>query len=311
MPALVDLLLHEAPAQVVPLDIKHRTTWADLEGKLRASGDLEGSLADTSLSPELDSIFTDIIASAVRGLDERAISEIVLSDRPTTYGRLFAYILANNKIVEVITTNYDRIIEASISKDGLRLDSMFYGHSVGHLDSSHSRDELLIKRIRGTRGQVRLEYHPAIRLAKPHGSLDWYEIDDRLISTNYPLARAPKVVTPGGDKYIKGYDVLYSKHRNRANAAIDKAAALLVIGYGFNDNHLQTNLKIQMSKVPSVLLTKSLTANAHEFLKLHPDSVAIEDDNQAGAYILHAGQRLRSPLPLWQLDTFMTEILKS
>lgn len=40
----------------------------------------------------------------------------------------------------------------------------------------------------------------------------------------------------------QGYESPFDHHRSRANQEIDRAGRFLVLGYGFNDDHLETHL---------------------------------------------------------------------
>ena len=68
------------------------------------------------------------------------------------------------------------------------------------------------------------------------------------------------MITPGLSKYRAGYESPFDTHRDLANQHIDKAARFLVIGYGFNDAHLQTHLvKRIRDGAPALIMTRTAT----------------------------------------------------
>ncbi len=122
-----------------------------------------------------------------------------------------------------------------------------------------------------TRGKTTvLDHFPRAMVLKPHGSFDWYRNGSDAIRCSVDLDAERLIITPGLNKYRQGYNAPFDKHRDLANDHIKRAARLLVVGYGFNDDHLQTHLEARIRDgTPTLVLTR--TANAkHE--KLAADS---------------------------------------
>jgi len=89
----------------------------------------------------------------------------------------------------------------------------------------------------------------------------------------------------------------------------------LVIGYGFNDDHLETHLTPRIRNgVPALLLTYALSDNARKLLAGCSNVIAIqraEKGGVAGSSVFIAGvETFFSGLALWDLGTFVTEVLE-
>jgi hypothetical protein len=121
--------------------------------------------------------------------------------------------------------------------------------------------------------------HRVISLYKPHGSLDWVDYDGRPVRSAFDLGpERALIVTPGLNKYRACYNEPFDMHRELANEAIDRAERLLIIGYGFNDDHLETHLKARIrSGTQTVMLARSLTDNAKSHLAAGPFVWGIEE----------------------------------
>jgi hypothetical protein len=123
------------------------------------------------------------------------------------------------------------------------------------------------------------------------------------------------MITPGTSKYRKGYDTPFDYHRTAANRAIDSAAGFLIIGYGFNDDQLETHLRPQLSLgKPCLILTKALTPNATEVLENNRSVLALtdyENSDERGTIYQQADAEYRYPHQrLWNLSDFVRGVLE-
>jgi hypothetical protein len=65
------------------------------------------------------------------------------------------------------------------------------------------------------------------------------------------------------NKFRSGYESPFDKHRERANEEIDRASRFLILGYGFNDDHLETHLKPKLrAGRPTLLITLQVSEAA-------------------------------------------------
>lgn len=161
--------------------------------------------------------------------------------------------------------------------------------------------------------QVRYHFRERVQLLKPHGSLDWFQ------SANGPIRHAcdtdsPRlIITPGLNKFRNGYESPFDLHRDRANAAIDKASRFLIIGYGFNDDHLETHLKpLINSGKQTLLLTHTISERGREFLKTSTNFIGIEHvATPTGTRLLIGTDETIYPdIHIWNLKNFIDEVLE-
>ena len=60
------------------------------------------------------------------------------------------------------------------------------------------------------------------------------------------------------------------------NAALADAQALLCIGFGFNDDHLQGVIKRRLAAgMPAIIVTRDPTPNIEQLLGEHPHVIAV------------------------------------
>lgn len=311
MGALADHLQQAIPAAPGTLCEEGTSQWQRISAELAAGAGLESALGEGNLADSLADRLTSAIASHVKDAEATAISQILADETISAFGRLFAHILRTSDVADVITTNYDRLLEVHAARAGVRMDTMFYGHTIGRLNESLSREELLQRQPAVGRGAtLTVRPRPHIRLSKPHGSLDWFSHNGECLRSDLALRGTQQIIAPGWNKYRLGYEVPFDAQRKRANEAIDKAAALLFIGYGFNDEHLQTHVRTRFSEIPSVVISRNLTDRAREYMSLNPAAVSIEMGETADACQMTRGaESLEIPLPLWNLEDLVKEVL--
>lgn len=277
MGALADHLQQAIPTAPGALCEEGTTQWQRISAELANGAGLESAFGEGNLADSLADRLTSAIANHVKDAEATAISRILADETISAFGRLFAHMLRTSDVADVITTNYDRLLEVHAARAGVRMDTMFYGHTIGRLDESLSQEELLQRRtVVGRRATLTVRPRAHIRLSKPHGSLDWFSQNGECLRSDLALHGTQRIIAPGGNKYRLGYEVPFDVQRKRANDAIDQAAALLFIGYGFNDEHLQTHIRTRFAEIPSVVISRNLTESAREYMSLNPTAVSIE-----------------------------------
>lgn len=155
--------------------------------------------------------------------------------------------------VNIITTNYDRVIEYACDSLQLPVSTGFNGHYVKHYNG-----EFPSKKV--------------VNLIKVHGSLDFFK-DPHDVSfslpmqANIPKGLMPEIITPGISKYqavLKGTPRLLL---NECDRLVNDASSYLCIGYGFNDEQIQEEIisNIRNGK-PIVVVTKEVSDKAAHLL---------------------------------------------
>lgn len=312
LPAMPDLAVHLLGTipKAVPPDLS--SEWAAVANALNGGTDLESALLAAPPSEGLREAIVEAAASCIRTAEETVIAEMLQNRRQLRFASLLPHLLPSASGTTIVTTNYDRLLEVACEASGLAVDSMFVGHSMARLNRKESRFSLC-RGIQQKRKTVALTYAQHVRVLKPHGSLDWYMIDGHPVRCPFSLSCAPMIIPPGGTKYRDGYDQPFDAHREQANSEVDKAARYLIVGYGFNDDHLQTHLDRNLRDGKEcLLLTYSLTDRSKELLPQYPKTWAIyaaDDDQDCAVLRFPDGSEHRFSEALWSIETFVKEVL--
>lgn len=315
LPGMTDLAAHlreNVPNEITARSLSCLPQWTPISELLEQGQGLEDALADGVSSDELADLIAEQIATCISGKEMHAMEKILREAEPPAFSRIFQHVLRTTECVDVITTNYDRLIEAQAARVGIGVDSMFYGHTVGKFDPEQSRKSMLrLDNQVGRRRVTSIRKTPHIRLSKPHGSLDWLTYNGEHFRSDLAIPGARRIVAPGGNKYRQGYEMPFDQQRERANAAIDAADALLFVGYGFNDDHLQTHIRERIQKVPSVILSRTITQSAREYLSISPVALGVEADrvNDAHTHVVKGDGEATLDSPIWNLNRLVEEVL--
>lgn len=311
MGALATELSSKVPSAIADTD---KVTWAAIEACLASDG-LEGALLKHPPTEGIESAIIKITSVFVLSGEQKAIAECVISGRQLKISYLLPHLsAATPKIARIITTNYDRLIEFAAEFEGWGLDSMMVGRYWGKHDPDLS-DKLMVKGVsNGNKGAVRLLYRNHVKLFKPHGSLDWLMVDDTPMTSSMALPSDPLIITPGVSKYKKGYGQPFDAHRDRGNAAIDGASSILCIGYGFNDDHLQTHLSPKLKGgARALLLTCDLLPNARMVVAQSPNCIALchsSDATNPGTIVVRGTTEILIPnVEWWDVENFVKGVL--
>lgn len=160
---------------------------------------------------------------------------------------------AHPQKLDVITTNYDRVIE--------------YACDFADIPVTTGLEGYYLKRFKGT-----FRSKNAVNLIKVHGSLDVFrDSHGAMVSLptqgKLPSGLIPEIITPGRSKYEA---VLQGTPRQLLVAADEKigqANSFLCIGYGFNDTQIQENILAKArTGIPVVVLTKEVSEHAAHLL---------------------------------------------
>ncbi len=268
------------------------------------------------------------IVSAIRGetakliLDRAIAAETEILGEKVAGGhapsrllnRLFSGSPQNTDSIHVITTNYDTLLELFCDLAEIPLDTGFTGfrrrkpRARPLFQTQYSRVLVAEKRQQ----QVDHRICKTVRLYKPHGSISWLTTDDGPVEALNDVSIAERaIVVPGPSKYQDALvNRLFDEMRTAMNAVLTDAQALLCIGFGFNDDHLQGVIKHRLAAgMPAIIVTRDPTPNIEKLLGEHPHVIAVFKDGD-GAVCRWNGNALRSPEPLWQLDDFLKKFVE-
>lgn len=252
----------------IPAKIAHcpDTGWSQVVKALTAGDNLETAMGKTNLNASSVDAIVATTATFVSA-KERDVFERVLNGTRVLPFTIFAkHLFKAGPKFHLITPNYDRLIELATEAAQVGVDSRFFGYLHGRPDPKRSADAHRESFFSGKNAHFRP--CPSLCVYKPHGSLDWYEVNGKIVRCPVATDRVPIIITPGATKYRESFRWAFDDQRAAGNRAATNATRLMFIGYGFNDDHLEQYLcpGFQLTK-PSVIITKELSANAIKVIK--------------------------------------------
>ncbi len=304
-------LVTHIPASLSPDD---NLLWEQIHPLIETDG-LEAALLKHAPTPSLEAAIVQSTGDFIAMSEGGIISEVFSNAKTLRLTRLVPHLLKPEAGIPIVTTNYDRLVELACEEAGLGVDTMFSGHFSARLDPQDSYWSFC-RSVKLTGKNVRYKFAPKANVFKPHGSLDWYHRKGNPVryAGSLPLPRL--IITPGLNKFRSGYDSPFDKHREKANDAIDKAQYFLILGYGFNDDHLETHLTPRIkSGVRTIILTYSLSPKARELAIGNKSVIAAEFHKEAETvgtrFIIDGAEKFYPDIDYWDLDGFVKGVLSA
>ena len=149
--------------------------------------------------------------------------------------------------INIVTTNYDCILEYTLSRSNYSFTDGFTGRPL-----SKFNPELFGKK-------------EIINIIKVHGSLNWFsDNNDNIFYSPYeykPDNLKYTMIPPARErKYQEAFKEPYRTLIGKSDHIIDNANSFLVIGFGFNDEHLTPKIDHKIKTgTPIVIVTKKAT----------------------------------------------------
>lgn len=315
LPSMADLADHllSSIESALPPSPDDYSAWQEVAAQLEDGTDLETALAAAEPSESLQDLIVSITGDFIEESENTALRALGDSSPTLPFVDLVPHIMhVNGKQADVITTNYDRILEFSIEMAGFEVSTGHVGTYISRFDPVQARSNLeRHERTPTRRTRVRTRRHVAIH--KPHGSLDWRSLGDKAVRTSIPNARGRRLmITPGVSKYRKGYDHPFDAQIQSSNAAIDAAGAFIIVGYGFNDDHLQTHLVPKITAgIPTLILARTLTPQARAVLGEATGAIGLECLSESGTRALLKNETVElEDEALWDLRELVRTVIQ-
>ncbi|MFN0314009.1 MAG: SIR2 family protein [Burkholderiales bacterium] len=243
--------------------------------------------------------------------EREVMSAVLRGERTLRLTTFLAKVLKPTDGLPILTPNYDRLIEVACEMAGFHVDTTAVGHYAGAFD--HARSCMGSCRGITTRAKTTVLAHfPRAIVLKPHGSFDWYRSGNEARRCSVDLDAERLMITPGINKYRAGYNSPFDKHRELANDYIKEAGRLLVVGYGFNDDHLQTHLvKRIQDGTPTLILNESVSSKVAKLAAESPRCVCLSKPTAwAGVAMVTKGHRFEQQgHDFWDLGVLAKELL--
>lgn len=277
---------------------------AEMEG-------LESALLKHVPSASLEYWITTEVCNFLVPKERAVIGEVIAGKRVLRLTEFLAKTLRPANGLPILTPNYDRLIEVACEAAGFHVDTTAIGQYAGAFD--HARSCMGSCRGVVSRGRtMSLDHFPRAVVLKPHGSLDWYRHGSVGMRCSVDIEAERLIITPGLNKYKAGYSAPFDKHRELANNFINQAARLLVVGYGFNDDHLQTHLEARIRDgTPTLVLTRSPSDKTITLASESPQCVCLaKSSSGSGVSVLSSeGSFEHNGHDLWDLGVLTKELL--
>ncbi len=191
---LADELRSKIPSRLGTADL---ASWEEVETHLTAGSGLEISLQKATANDAVEDAIIAVTADFVLSKELKTIEECLYTNRRLKISYLLPHLsAASPKLVNIITTNYDRLIEFAAEREGWGVDTMMIGRYWG-VHNPQVSDKSFVQGIVQNSKSPRLYYRNRIRLFKPHGSLDWYSSTGGVVASILPLTGQRLIITPG------------------------------------------------------------------------------------------------------------------
>lgn len=245
--------------------------------------------------PEIRNLIWDVIERKDICLQNDILSNSSRYDGITKLANVFLEAHPHN--FSIITTNYDRVLENVLSKKDISFTDGFSGRLFSLFDNN------LIREKKENR----------IQLLKVHGSLNWFNVKGDIRYYYKQSAYTPVIIPPGKNKYQQAFNEPYRSLIQISDELIQNSKSLLVIGFGFNDEHLTPKIKDKLRKgEPIVILTKEITTTTKELLQDSINYLTIEQskcENSTRISYKRKNERMEVVEEIegdyWQLNNFM------
>jgi len=293
------------------LDGKDALLWGRIKEVLDDDGGLEAALLKHKPTPELERWIVEETCACLLP-EERKVMAAAISGKQTLRLTMFLRkILKPQAGLPILTTNYDRLVEVACELAGLHVDTT----AVGHYAASFDHQQSCMGSCRGMKKSGKyqvLDHFPRAIVLKPHGSFDWYQSANGPRRCSYDLPEPRMVITPGVNKYRQGYNAPFDKHRDLANDHIKQKSRLLIVGYGFNDDHLQTHLLNKIKGgAPTLIMNRTVTQKILDLTKESDYCVCVSQCSNCSGTAVQVGEKRfqKDDLDLWDLGVLTKELL--
>ena len=244
--------------------------------------------------PEIRRVVWDTVNQADKEVHER-LSQGNFNDLEPIKNIIEKFRECHPRVVNIITTNYDRILEYVMSYYNISFTDGFSGKDFSIFSDTSFKDQDLVN------------------LIKVHGSLNWFKVQNsaRFLS-DYPECCEPIIICPGKNKYQEAYQSPYRNLIQKADDLIQKASSFLVVGFGFNDEHLTPKIKDKVNAgTPLVLATRGVTESCKKEMAQAQKYVFLQNYKESESKTLvtiKKGKEIEEQVidgNYWQLKQFM------
>jgi hypothetical protein len=194
------------------------------------------------------------------------------------YRSIFSYRDFNKQAspINIFTTNYDLFSEVALEKLGIHYTNGFKGFVTRTFEPSMFRLRLVDEENRYKEKWSAVRRF--VKLYKIHGSIDWkFDVEDqtiiqsKIVNTDYSHEI---LIYPTVHKHLESQQSPYSElFREFTNNMQRKNSTLIVIGYGFPDEHINQLISqsLQNDDFNLIVFGNKFECNARLFIEKHKE----------------------------------------
>lgn len=290
---------------------KDATRWNRIQSVLDSDQSLEAALLKVPPTDTLEEWIAKETCELLIPAERKVIAKVIRGEHLLRLSSLLTKLLTRGELLPILTSNYDRLVEVACEMAGFHVDTTAIGHYAG----GFNHDQSCMGSCKGikTRGKTTyLDHFPRAIVLKPHGSFDWYQCGGYPRRSSMDLDAERLMITPGLNKYRAGYASPFDKHRELANEYIKGARCFLIVGYGFNDDHLQTHLERRIREgVPTLILNRSTNAHMDDLINGSPHCICLSSREEGRGFTMSRKDDYmkNSDQDLWDLGVLVREAL--
>ena len=231
-----------------------------------------------------------------------------------------------NPVQHIVTPNYDMLIEHTCDALEVPWTDGFTTGSTCRLDWVGARNSMLrmTREPRGRSYQNTARLLPHVQLHKVHGSINWFQNTDetrllrcdRMVDGPPPTGWRRAMITPGHGKLEEAG--MNREWFREADDAIATASAFLIIGYGFNDVHIQKGIRKRLvdQGCSGIVVTQDWSTKIESWIRDSSDLWAVCQNPGAGKpeTIVVGPGNVGAPLvcedqELWKIVEFVKAVM--
>jgi hypothetical protein len=277
---------------------------------------LESALQKKEASEGIVNQISELTADYIRREDRALFRKIIDKQVNLPITTIIEFLFSGHiQSLTIITTNYDCIAEYACDLAEVPYTTGFSGgyfkqFSIERCASLY--DRTITRNISKTRKRIVNEVVPHVEILKLHGSVDWFQ--DRgfifSISVSDEVSNSFKslVVAPGLRKYLETHYNPYREIISLSDSAIQHGTSFFIIGYGFNDQHLEELLRPKLQNIHNkvVVLAKELTKSAKQLLIGNKNILIItENKTSRGTWCYMDEKEYQFEESFWVLSEFV------
>lgn len=307
--------LHNCIPNLIDSDTQAKSDWERVKEKRKSGSDFENALNEVKSDFLLSSIIKET-GIHVTNVSIATLHNIHCEDMPimTLLDKLKHLLSSSHPALDIITPNYDLIIENALSRIGIPYSDGFYGEYVKSFNWTEAKNCFIRLLDSGKRKGGIQKMIPFVRLHKVHGSLNYFIQKDDVVRIDalsyFPTSSFERfIITPGESKHKK--IVQNRSFYSEMDKCIGDVNSFLFIGYGFNDIDIDKKIcgDIVSKGRKAIIVTKEITSDKGKALLENPNNIIIMDNRKGGATIYFNNEELNVDKPIWQIEQFTQEIL--